>query len=102
MRNITLDVSYEVLRKNSISQPDLLAYGSLLPFAPVGPPCPNIALGSLPQSHPLKAGFQLNECSDSAEAACVGACVVGSNVDPLGYPRPNRLTEMIKWFELFH
>ena len=29
----------------------------------------------------LKAGFHLNECNDSAEAARVGACVVGSNVD---------------------
>ena len=28
----------------------------------------------------LKAGFHLNECNDSAEAARVGACVVGSNV----------------------
>ena len=29
----------------------------------------------------IKAGFHLNECNDSAEAARVGACVVGSNVD---------------------
>ena len=29
----------------------------------------------------LKAGFHLNECNESAEAARVGACVVGSNVD---------------------
>ena len=29
----------------------------------------------------VKAGFHLNECNDSAEAARVGACVVGSNVD---------------------
>ena len=28
-----------------------------------------------------KAGFHLNECNDSAEAARVGACVVGSKVD---------------------
>ena len=35
------------------------------------------------EPHPwdLKAGFHLNECNDSAEAARVGACVVGSNVD---------------------
>ena len=31
--------------------------------------------------YPLKAGFHLNECNDSAEAARVGAFVVGSNVD---------------------
>ena len=29
----------------------------------------------------LKTNFHLNECNDSAEAARVGACVVGSNVD---------------------
>ena len=29
----------------------------------------------------VKAGFHLNECNDSAEAARVGACVVGSHVD---------------------
>ena len=29
----------------------------------------------------VKAGFHLNECNDSAEAARAGACVVGSNVD---------------------
>ena len=29
----------------------------------------------------LKANFHLIECKDSAEAARVGACVVGSNVD---------------------
>ena len=29
----------------------------------------------------FEAGFHLNECNDSAEAALVGACVLGSNVD---------------------
>ena len=33
------------------------------------------------RSQTLKAGFHLNECNDSAEAARVGAYVVGSNVD---------------------
>ena len=37
--------------------------------------------GSYKAAFYLKAGFHLNECNDSAEAACVGACVVGSNVD---------------------
>ena len=35
-----------------------------------------------PSTHARKAGFHLNECNDSAEAARAGACVVGSNVDP--------------------
>ena len=51
----------------------------------------------------INAGFHLNECTDSAEAARVWAYVVGSNVDaPLGYFLSNRLIEEFKWFGLFN
>ena len=29
----------------------------------------------------VEAGFHLNECNNSAEAARIGACIVDSNVD---------------------